>query len=107
MRSTPGPAPAGFADSIDYAALGEVTAAVAGIDEHELVGVISRPDGGFRWDPHSAFARVGVPPIEFARADLAIIAQPGPTSTRPPAYSLILRPLQELTFRLVVDLDLP
>ena len=95
-----------FVDAIDETSLVALTAGIDGIGEHEMVGTISRPGGGVRWEPHPLFTLVGATPIEFTRDQLSLVTQPGPHSTSKPYFRLLLVPFQELPFRLVEDLDL-
>ncbi|HWD80375.1 MAG TPA: hypothetical protein VG497_15870, partial [Kribbella sp.] len=88
-----------FLDQIDGEAVSDLTTSIDGLDLFELVGRISRPDGDVRWDPVPAFARLGVQPIHFAKDELSMVTQPGPTSSSR-VFTVVLKPFEPLSFEL-------
>ncbi|MEW2077351.1 hypothetical protein ACFZAG_39980 [Streptomyces sp. NPDC012403] len=97
---------AGFADTIDRGALSQVTEGIEGIESNEIAGVISRPSGNFRWEPHPVFEHVGVPPIHIGRAELMSAGYSRPTATTPvPLYTITAASFARLSFW-IKDLDL-
>lgn len=95
-----------FADELDRDALDALTASVEGLGDEEVVGTIRRSEDDLRWEPHPAFARIGVRRLVIAREDVDLIVHPGPDQD-PPVFAILLDDCEsELDFR-IGDLDLP
>lgn len=95
-----------FADELDREALDALTASIEGLGDEEVVGTIRRSEDGLRWEPHPAFARIGVRRLVIAREDIDLIVHPGPDQD-PPVFAILLDDCEsELDFR-IEDLALP
>jgi len=95
-----------FADKIDPAALDAVTGRVAGLGQHEVAGTISRPGGGFLWEPHPVFARVGVPTIRATAEELGMVIQPDPSTPADKRdYTIFLRAADKDDIDIDTELD--
>lgn len=91
-----------FADELDRAALARLTRSIDGIEDEEVVGTIHRPNGDLLWEPHPAFAEVGVRRIILAREELDLVIHPGEGT---PIFAVLMDDCEsELDFRLK---DLP
>ena len=66
-----------FADELDRAALARLTSSIDEIEDEEVVGTLHRPNSDLLWEPHPAFAEVGVRRITLAREELDLIIHPG------------------------------
>ena len=95
-----------FADELDREALDALTASVEGLGDEEVVGTIRRSADDLRWEPHPAFARIGVRRLVIAREDIDLIVHPGPDQD-PPVFAILLDDCEsERDFR-IADLALP
>ncbi|WP_406691977.1 hypothetical protein REH65_08265 [Saccharopolyspora sp. ID03-671] len=95
-----------FADDLDREALDALAASVEGLGDEEVAGTIRRSEDCVRWEPHPAFARIGVRGLVIAREDIDLIVHPGPDQD-PPVFAILLDDCEsELDFR-IGDLALP